>query len=72
MRSTIYLSGSDAFPRVKVGIGHKPEKWDLADFVLSEFTKDERKVIDETASRVVEATKLIVSGGIDKAMNLYN
>lgn len=44
MRSIIYLSGSDKFPRIKVGIGAKPNPdWDLADWVLSKFTPDEMK-----------------------------
>ena len=44
MRSIIYLSGSDKFPRIKVGIGAKPNPdWDLADWVLSKFTPDEIK-----------------------------
>lgn len=72
MRSIIYLSGKDTFPRVKIGIGHKPEKWDLADWVLSAFGSDERKVIDDIADKAADAVELILSGSIDKAMNLYN
>ncbi len=72
MRSIIYLSGKDTFPRVKIGIGHKPEKWDLADWVLSAFGSDERKVIDDIAAKAADAVELILSGSIDKAMNLYN
>ncbi len=72
MRSIIYLSGSDNFPRVKIGVGHKPEKWDLADWVLSDFSSSEKKLIDETAKRVSDAVELIISGQTDKAMNLYN
>lgn len=72
MRSIIYLSGSDAFPRVKIGIGHKPERWDLADWVLSQFSADERKLIDEAAEKTANAVELIIQGNIDKAMNLYN
>ena len=72
MRSIIYLSGKDTFPRVKIGVGHKPEKWDLADWVLSQFTNDEKKLIDETAKKAAAAVELILDGNIDKAMNLYN
>lgn len=72
MRSIIYLSGKDTFPRVKIGIGHKPEKWDLADWVLSQFSNDERKQIDEITKKATNAVELIVGGSIDKAMNLYN
>lgn len=72
MRSIIYLSGKDSFPRVKIGIGHKPEKWDLADWVLSQFSTDEKELIDEVAQKAADAVELIISGNIDKAMNLYN
>ena len=72
MRSIIYLSGKDNFPRVKIGIGHKPEKWDLADWVLSQFTDDERKIIDDIADKAADAVERILNGDIDKAMNLYN
>lgn len=72
MRSIIYLSGSDNFPRIKIGIGHKPEKWDLADWVLSQFSESERKTVDEVAAKAVSAVEYILAGNIDKAMNLYN
>ena len=73
MRSIIYLSGSDAFPRIKIGIGAKPNpKWDLADWVLSKFTDDERKTLDKMFENAYEAVKLITEGKIDRAMNLYN
>ena len=72
MRSIIYLSGKDTFPRVKIGIGHKPEKWDLADWVLSQFTDSERKTIDDMADTAADAVERILDGDIDKAMNLYN
>lgn len=72
MRSIIYLSGSDNFPRIKIGIGNKPEKWELADWVLSQFSADEKKKIDETAKNAAAAAELIIKGEIDRAMNLYN
>jgi len=72
MRSIIYMSGKDTFPRVKIGIGQKPEGWDLADWVLSKFTEPEKKTIDESAKKAVGAVELILDGNIDKAMSLYN
>ena len=72
MRSIIYLSGKDTFPRVKIGIGHKPEQWELADWVLSRFSESERKIIDETAENAAKAAELIIDGDIDKAMNSFN
>lgn len=72
MKNIIYLSGSDQFPRIKIGIGHKPEKWDLADWVLSRFTEDEYRLISETADKACEAAELIIAGNTDRAMNLFN
>ena len=73
MRSIIYLSGSDAFPRVKIGIGAKPSPdWDLADWVLSRFSKDEGKQLEQMFENAAAAVELIVEGRIDRAMNLYN
>ena len=72
MRSIIYLSGKDKKKKKKIGIGHKPEKWDLADWVLSQFTDDERKIIDDIADKAADAVERILNGDIDKAMNLYN
>ena len=72
MRSIIYLSGSDSFPRVKIGIGHKPEGWELADWVLSRFSDSEKKEIDKIAEKAIAAVELILSGDTDKAMNKFN
>ena len=48
MRSIIYLSGSDEFPRIKIGIGQKPNpNWELADWVLSKFSDSELKEIEK-------------------------
>lgn len=72
IKNIIYLSGSDQFPRIKLGVGHKPEKWDLADWVLSRFSSEEYKAMEETAKKACDALELMVSGNTDKAMNLYN
>lgn len=73
MRSIIELSGSQNFPRVKIGIGEKPNsKWQLADWVLSRFTSEELKTLDEVTERACGAVEAILSGNIDKAMSQYN
>ena len=72
IKNIIYLSGSDQFPRIERGIGHKPEKWQLADWVLSHFTESEYKLLNETAEKAVQAAELMVSDQTDKAMNLFN
>ena len=43
MRSVIYQIMSDEFPRVRVGIDKPPEGWDLADYVLSKFSKEDKE-----------------------------
>lgn len=73
MRSIIELSGSQNFPRVKIGIGEKPNpKWQLADWVLSRFTSEELKTLDEITDKACGAVECILSGDIDKAMSQYN
>ena len=73
MRNIIALSGSEAFPRIKIGVGDKPNpNYDLAAWVMSKFTKDERALLDKCAENSCDAVKLIVNGKIDEAMNRYN
>lgn len=73
MKNIIYLSGSDQFPRIRVGIGQKPHPdYPLADWVLSAFSEEERGVLAETAKKVTEALELMLRGQTDKAMNQFN
>ena len=73
MRSIIYLSGSDKFPRIKIGIGAKPNPhWELADWVLSKFTDDECKTLKDMFENASKAVELMVDGKIDRAMNMFN
>ena len=73
IKSIIYLTGSDNFPRVKIGVGQKPSKdYDLADWVLSEFRSEDIPKLREAADNACEALELIVKGSIDKAMNSFN
>lgn len=73
MRSIIYLSGKDNFPRIKIGIGTKPNPhWDLADWVLSKFTDDEFKTLKTIFDNSAKAVELMVEGKIDRAMNMFN
>lgn len=73
IRSIVDYLQSDAFPRVKIGVGERPNpNFDLADWVLSTFTEDERKGIAEVASHCREIVALMIDGKIDQAMNRYN
>ena len=73
MRSIIYLSGQDTFPRIKVGIGKKPHPdYDLAAWVLSKFSKDELKLLEKVAENCRTAIPLILDGKASEAMNRFN
>lgn len=73
MRSIIELSGSSLFPRVKIGIGEKPNpNWQLADWVLSRFTAAEREALDKVTDNACGAVEYIIAGNIDKAMADFN
>ena len=73
MKSIIYQLNSDKFPRIKLGVGEKPHPdYDLADWVLSTFKKDELKALAETCEKACDAAELMVNGDIDKAMSSFN
>ncbi|MFA5524734.1 MAG: aminoacyl-tRNA hydrolase [Tissierellales bacterium] len=72
MKSIIYLLQSDNFPRVKIGVGKPNDHIDLADFVLSGFSKDDRISIDNTIEQAAKAVEKIITSGISVAMNEFN
>ena len=73
IKSIIYLTGFDTFPRIKIGVGKKPHKdYDLAAWVLSHFTKEEAELMDKAAEKAVASLELMVNGKTDEAMNNYN
>lgn len=72
MRSVIYQIESDDFPRIRIGVNKPPQGWDLADFVLSKFSPDERKNVDMAIENAAEAVEVILKSGVDNAMNRFN
>ena len=72
IKNIIAHLGGQVFPRIKVGVGEKPAKYDLADYVLGHFSKGDAKLKDEGYDHAVHAVELIVSGQINEAMNEYN
>ena len=73
LKSIIAHLGTDAFPRVKIGVGAPPrEDFDMADWVLGKFTGPDAKTMDDAAARAWEAVKCCITEGVDKAMNRYN
>ena len=72
-RDILLKTGSDRFPRIRIGVGARPTFWNLADWVLSRYqTEEERKAMDACFARAAEAAECFVLHGIDKAMNTYN
>ena len=72
IKNIIAHLGGQVFPRIKVGVGEKPPKYDLADYVLGHFSKAEKVLMDEGYDNAVRAVEMIVSGDIEGAMNEYN
>ncbi len=73
IKSIIYHLNSDNFPRVKLGVGEKPHPdYDLADWVLSNFKKDEIPLLRQACENACNAVEIIVSGDTDKAMSNFN
>ena len=72
IKSIIAHFGTQEFPRVKVGIGEKPPRMDLADYVLGHFSSGEKKIMEEAAKEAADAICEIVNVGIEQAMNDHN
>ena len=64
--------GTQEFPRIKVGIGDKPRQMDLADYVLSRFSKGEQERMDKAYRDAADAAAMVIGQGMDPAMNHYN
>ena len=72
IKNIIANLGTSVFQRIKVGVGEKPKGYDLADYVLGRFSKEERELIKEGFECAAEAVAMITAGEIDQAMNKYN
>lgn len=72
MRSILSHIKTENFPRIRIGIGKAPEKMNLADFVLSRFTDDERKLVNEVIEKASLAAVTIICSSVEIAMSKYN
>lgn len=72
LKSVIASIKSQAFPRVRVGIGKPPVGWDLANYVLGRFSEDEQKLLGQIVDNAKRAVKSIIEIGVDRTMNLFN
>lgn len=72
IKSIIAQLGTQNFQRIRIGVGEKPKNWDLADYVLGTFAREDRALVDEAIGHAADAAALIVQGKTDEAMNRFN
>lgn len=72
LKNIIGQLGHDRFQRVRIGVGEKPEGYDLAAWVLGHFDKEKRKAVDEAVMKAAEAIEVMLTDGADAAMNQFN
>ncbi|MBN1937342.1 MAG: aminoacyl-tRNA hydrolase [Anaerolineae bacterium] len=72
IKSIVQHLNSQAFPRLRVGIGRPPGRMEPKDYVLQDFGPDERVVMDEVYARVANAVEVFIAAGVKEAMNQFN
>lgn len=72
IKSIIYQLQSDAFLRIKLGVGAKPQGYDLVDWVLAKFTDEEIKILSKSVEAAAAAVPEIIKNGAESAMNKFN
>ncbi len=72
IKDIIEKLGTQEFSRIRVGVGEKPAQFDLADYVLGHFDKEDRALIEEAIGRAAQAAAMMVRGDTEGAMNIYN
>ena len=71
LKNIIGQLGTENFKRIRIGVGEKPKGYDLADYVLGHFSKEEQPLMQEGITKAKEALNLILAGNMDQAMNEY-
>lgn len=73
IKNIIYQLGTDVFPRIKIGVGAPDHPdYDVKDYVLGKFSKEETEVLIKTVIRAAAAVEEIMLHGAQSAMNQYN
>lgn len=72
IKNIIAHLGSQEFARVRIGVGEKPKGWDLVDYVLGRFAKEEEPLIRDALQDTVKACELVMTQDINAAMNRFN
>jgi PTH1 family peptidyl-tRNA hydrolase len=72
LKSLIQSLATQAFPRMRVGVGRGDNRRDLADHVLGRFEADERETVSAAVLRAADAAEMFLSDGIERVMNVFN
>jgi PTH1 family peptidyl-tRNA hydrolase len=72
LKSIIQSLATQAFPRMRVGVGRGDDRRDLADHVLGRFDADERDTVSAAVLRAADASEMFLSEGIERVMNVFN
>lgn len=72
IKSILQHLGHDVFLRIKMGVGEKPKGYDLADYVLGHFSKEDRKILDDNMKNTILAVEMMLGDDTDGAMNRFN
>ncbi len=72
LKSIIQSLVTEAYPRMRVGVGRGDARRDLADYVLGRFEADERDTVSAAVLRAADATEVFISEGIERVMNTFN
>lgn len=70
--SIIELLGTQDYPRLRIGVGRPPGQMQAADYVLQNFSSSDLEIIQDVLDHAVDAARIFIRDGLDKAMNLYN
>ena len=72
LKSIIQHLGTQAFPRVRVGVGRGDDRRDLADYVLGRFEAGERDTVSAAVLRAADASERFLADGIERVMSAFN
>ena len=72
IKNIIAHLGTSTFLRIKVGVGEKPKEYDLADYVLGHFSKEDKEIMKDGYKDAAEAVEMILMGDVEAAMNQFN
>ena len=72
IKNIIAHLGTDAFPRIKVGVGAPAQPDGMVDWVIGNFTASERKVVDAAIEKALDAAECVIEHGVSEAQNRFN